>query len=299
MGLASHATQGSDVQSLVGQVHGIETHRLGRRTALRLGRGPRGKYVDIGFLMATWGFGFLVCWEYATPFWLAEVVVFGVPLLYLVWSSPAARAGLEPAFLVKAIVFCVVFFNYVGLRYQGWTAPSLMPLVFGVPVEQALWCVLAIPLVVALHQRFFAVPLDISPRKGVRPLVYGLFAGGLTVAVLPPLRAMMDGYVYLKIGLLIYPLIGILALRLGRDAWRGILGITAVFLVLNSAFEALALHYGFWSFSGQYVGWIELLGLRLPVEEAVFIITLCAPGIVVVHALRDNWKGIIRGRDAV
>lgn len=254
---------------------------------------PR-RYLDAGVLLAVWGAGFCICWVLAAPFWLADITVYGIPLAYLWITSPPVRAVLEPTFMLKAVVFCIVFFNYVGLRYEGWTAPSAMPLLFGVPTEQALWCVLAIPLVIGLHQRFFASPPRKPPLRGVRPLVYLLFVGGLALAFIPPLRVLMDGHVYLKIGLVIYPLIFVMTLGLGRSVLRGICGIAAVFFALNACFEALALHGKYWSFHGQYVAWVELFGQRVPLEEIVFIITFCAPGIVAVHALRDNWKGMIR-----
>lgn len=234
-----------------------------------------------------------LCWTAGAPFWLADVLIFVPPLAYLCLTHPPARAVIHLRFVVKAVVFCVVFFAFIGIRYGGWTAPSVLPRLFDtVPIEQVLWCVLAIPLTLAVNQRFFATNVQVPRSSWNRPLVQALFLGGLALAVIPPLRALMQGHVYLKIGLVIYPLLLVLAIRLHRGLARELIGTGIVFAIFNLGFELLAMKHGYWGYSGEYVGWVTVAGYRFPIEELLFIVLLSSPGIVAVHAMRWNWKGL-------
>jgi len=251
-----------------------------------------GLLTDALLLLAMTGVTFAICWILPTPFWIAEIAVYAPPLAYLIVRFEAVRASLDPRFLAKAITFCAVFYTYVGIQYQGWTGPSALPPLLGVPIEQATWGALVIPLSIAVAQRFFASPLIGSPLRQTRLIVYGLFVTGLALALIPSLRALMDGYVYLKIGLVLYPVIFLLALRLGRHLLHELVFTALTFFVLHLGFELLAMHHGYWGFHGEYVGWVQLAGYRIPLEELVFILLLSSPTAVAVHALRFGWKGL-------
>ncbi|HEX6152309.1 MAG TPA: hypothetical protein VFZ19_02200 [Solirubrobacterales bacterium] len=251
-----------------------------------------GLLLDAIALSGIVGLAFALCWAFPTPFWIAELTVYGIPLTYLLARSESVRAALDLRFLAKAIVFCAVFYTYVGLRYEGWTAPSQFPTIFGVPIEQAAWGALVIPLSIAVAQRFFASPLVGAPLPRTRQIIYVLFVLGLALAVIPPLRNLMAGYVYLKIGLVLYPVIFLLAIRLGRPFIRELFLTGLIFFALHLCFEMLAMHHGYWGFQGEYIGWVQIPGYRIPIEELVFILALSSPTAVAVHGLRSGWKGL-------
>jgi hypothetical protein len=241
--------------------------------------------------------GGVLCLMTKASFLAAELLVYAPPLVYLVARSEVVRGSLDLRFLAKATVFCAIFYTYVGVRYNGWTSPSALPRPLGVPVEQALWGAMVIPLSVAVNQRFFAKRRDGRPLARSRTLVYSLFLIGLAIAVIPPLRSLMDGFVYLKIGLIIYPLVFALAFRLGRSIWLEIVLTGLVFFIVHTGFELLAMRRDYWGFRGDYVGWVSLFHERIPLEELVFILALSSPCVVAVNALRCNWKQIpTRGR---
>jgi hypothetical protein len=249
---------------------------------------------DAGLVASTILVAGILSWTLGASFLVAEIIIYGPPLAYLCTRSATVREAIDMRFAVKAIAFCAIFYTYVGVRHEGWTGPSALPLVFGVPIEQALWGALVIPLSIAVNQHFFAMPTSKPPLHGSRTLVYSLFVGGLAIALIPPLRNLMDGYAYLKIGLVIYPLIFLLALRLDRSLLRELLLTAFVFFCIHLGFELLAMHQGYWGYRGEYVGWVSVAGSRFPLEELVFIIILSSPCVVAVHALRYNWKGVAR-----
>lgn len=72
-----------------------------------------------------------------------------------------------------------------------------------------------------------------------------------------------------------------------RRAFRTTLLAVPVLFV----FEIVGLHLGYWAFlSEEYVGWIQLLSYRFPLEELVFWIFLSAPAIAAYYELLCGCK---------
>lgn len=44
----------------------------------------------------------------------------------------------------------------------------------------------------------------------------------------------------------------------------------AFFFMVFLIYELTAIKLGQWHFQGQYIGWVELMGLRFPFEELLF-----------------------------
>ncbi len=232
-------------------------------------------------------------WLARIPWIVANPLILGVPLTLLVAGFPEARARLRLSFVVRYVVFVVVFFDYLCVRYGGWGGASAVPsLPGGVSVEQVTWTALFIPLALMTNEVFFSRPTAAVPRGYTRPILIGLFFGGFAVALVPPLHALVTGEVYLEIGLILYPPVFALALLVDRSIWREALGIACVFGVFNLAFELLALHLRYWTFEGRYLATVTLAGYRFPVEELTFLILLCAPAVVVTYSIYKNWKGM-------
>jgi hypothetical protein len=73
---------------------------------------------------------------------------------------------------------------------------------------------------------------------------------------------------------------------------RQALAIAVIFTPFVLGFELLALHHGYWSFPGEYVAEVAVLGQRFPLEELVFFVVLSAPAVVALYAVYKNWKGL-------
>lgn len=57
----------------------------------------------------------------------------------------------------------------------------------------------------------------------------------------------------------------------------------AFFFVLFFIYELIAVKLGQWYFPGQYVGWVELLGLRFPFEELLFWMGLSSFTVLAIY----------------
>lgn len=58
---------------------------------------------------------------------------------------------------------------------------------------------------------------------------------------------------------------------------------SAFFFALYLIYELTALELGQWYFPGQYVGWVELRGVRFPLEELFFWMILSAFTILALY----------------
>lgn len=227
------------------------------------------------------------------PWIYANLLILGVPLMYLLSRSPELRLRLRPSFILRYIAFVVIFFDYLCVRYGGWGGPSSVPSLPGnVTVEQVCWTALFIPLVLAVNETAFTRPSAARSRRYPRTVLQLVLLAGLLIALVPTFHPLVVGDVYLKIGLFLYPLVFILALSIDRSIWRESVQVALLFGVFNLAFELLALHLGYWTFHGSYIGMVDVFGYRFPLEELTFLVVLCAPAVVVAYSLYKNWKHI-------
>jgi hypothetical protein len=263
----------------------VSAHAVGTRT-------------DLALVVAWWAASIVVCWVAAVPWIVANPLILGVPLVYLLYRHAALRRRVRWTFIAKYVVFVSVFFDYLCVRYGGWGGSSSLPtLPGGVNVEQIVWTGLIIPLAIVVNEAFFATNRPAALRRYPRTILSVMFFAGFAFALVPPLRGVFEDYVYLKIGLCLYPIVFGLALTVNVAVWRELLIAIGVFGAFNLAFELLALQLGYWTFDGVYVGFVDVAGYRFPVEELVFLVLLCAPAVIATYSLYKNWKGLASGRD--
>jgi hypothetical protein len=234
---------------------------------------------------------FTILWWSGAPWWWANLLLLGAPTAYLFVRVPEARAAVRPWFVVKYTLYVSVFFNYLCVRYGAWAGPTSFPhLPGGVVVEQVVWCMLMILSVIAVHCAFFERGHQALPVRWPRTVLSLFFFAGFAIALVPAFQRPLRDYVYLKVGLVLYPLIFVVTALVGVGLLRALAPTMLVWAAFNFAFELLALHNGFWTFPGQYVGWVHVGDLRFPVEEAIFMVLLVAPAILATNSVYLNWK---------
>ena len=246
-----------------------------------------------GVVLALWFLASGVyCWKRNPPWILANSLLMGVPLGYLLLRSPRVRS-IRVKFVTKIIVFGDVTLLYLCERYGGWYASTALP--FRLPgaavVEEIQFTALYVPLVIAVNERFFADG-SLSPRKSMaRTVLLILLWFTVAVALIPPLHFFIRDYVYFKLWCLLYLVIPIAAWVSPRFIREG-LALCFVFAGLNLFFEILALKNNYWGFRGQYLSTVVTFGYRFPIEEFLFYVLLSAPAVSAVYTIYKNWRQI-------
>jgi len=272
----------------------VQTELPAGRAALSdLGTGLRTRKLVDATVLVTWSVAVgAILWLAEATWMIANVLLMVAPLVYILLRAPQVRTMIRWKFVLRFVLFITVFFDYLCVKYEAWGGPSLFPTVAGVNLEQVTWTALIILLALAVNEYFFSRQGAEPPSTVTRPILMAYFFTGLVIALVPPFNAWLADYTYLKIGLLLYPVMFVLVAIVIPSVLREVLLTGFVMSVFMLGFELLALHNGFWTFPGEYVGEVEILGYAFPVEEFVFMVCLCPAGVVATYALYKNWKSM-------
>ena|SRR3989344_3858529 len=211
------------------------------------------------------------------PSTLAFILFFlGIPSLFLIWRNPQ---NIQKA-LLGTLLIGVVFgfaFDFLFELNQVWAwsddARLMFPYkLFGVvSVDVIISYALGVFFTVLFYEYF--TDFDFSKHVS-RHYFYALIAGLLVDVVLlgifyiaPALLIISYAYFYLGIGMMI---LFLAVVFLHPTVLKRCLRIAPFFALMYVAFECVALSVGLWTFPGQYVGYIQILGNRFPIEELFF-----------------------------
>lgn len=252
------------------------------------------KLRDAAVLMSIFSLGAVACWQFGLPWVVANFLLLGFPLLYLLLTSEKARTRVRPKFTILFIVFAAAAFDYMCERYGGWAGPTVLPfkLPGGVTIEEIQWIAFFFPLTFAINEHFFATDIRTPPSRSAKLILKAFFYIFLLAVLLSSLLVNSFPYVYIWVGILLQPAFILLGLWVNKAILRELLWIGLVTGLLNLVFEFIALRHGYWEFPGTYIGNLSLFGFQFPVEELLFLILFSGPSIVSTYAIYKNWKQI-------
>lgn len=227
----------------------------------------------------------------------SSILFFGAPAIYL---SIRNYRKIIKTFLFAAVLgfLLSIITDYIMARTGGWNFPtSVFPRLFGgyVTVEQIIWIFLYIYFVVIFYETF--LDRDNS-SESVRPnlkylflITTAVFALFVLLYALKPNLLKID-YFYLRSGIIlaIIPLAAVLFSF--PNLYKKFSIAAAYFFFFSLIYELTGLALGHWEFLGknQYVGMVEVFGLRFPIEELFFWIILGAMGILAYYEFFDDDK---------
>jgi len=209
------------------------------------------------------------------------LLFFGVPATFLSY--------IKPKFIKKIALFSVVFgvplaiiIDYIMEVTRAWFTPKTVFgfLLFGnVMIEDIIFTVLYLYLVAMFYEVFLDKP---HKAKLADPKLKYLFIGSmvaLTVFIffyITNPRLLAIDFFYLKVGFVV-GVIPIILVLLKFPSWfDALLKTTVYFFYLAFLFEIVALLLGQWAFpaEAQFIGFVNILGIRFPMEELLFWILL-------------------------
>lgn len=252
------------------------------------------KLRDAAVLLTIFVIGTAWCWQFRQPWVVANVLLLGLPLAYLLLVSQKARTSVKPKFTALFIVLAIVGFDFMCEQFGGWSGPTVFPfkLPGGVTLEEVQWIIFYFPLTMSLNEHFFATQVKTPPNRIAKRVLKSFFYIALLAAVLCALLFEEIPFVYLWVGLILQPTFILFGIWVNRWIIREVLWIGIVTGFLNLIFEFLALRNNYWNFPGTYIGDVRMFGFEFPVEELLFLIIFSGPSIVATYAIYKNWKQI-------
>lgn len=214
------------------------------------------------------------------------LLFFGIPALYL---SIRGRQYVKSALVFSGIISlpAIVIVDYIAHLNEQWLIPSsVLPFrLFGfVTLEVIVWAFFQLYFTAIFYEYFFDKTVNRKLWTGrVRTLLafaIGIFTLFLGLLIFRP-QTFVIPYFYFFFGTfgILLPTLLYASLRPGLVG--KIAKVGAYFFYLALLYELTALSLGWWSFpSAQFIGWVEIIGIRFPFEEFFFWLVLFSAWIV-------------------
>jgi hypothetical protein len=235
-----------------------------------------------------------------TSFVTSTILYLAVPCLYLA-ALLDWKIGRTLWFSAILAVPMGIIMDYVMEITGGWVLEeSLFDYKFlgYVFLEQIAWLVLYVFFVAAFH-RLFGRSLLLREKR-IKPFKlrwlgywYGSMLGAFYLGWLIEPDALRIDYFYLKVGCVLEVLPLAYTLLRYPFLWRLFVLPTVYFLYVGLQYEFVALHLHHWSFpvEEQFLGMIDLYGLRFPLEELVFWMLIGAAVVISYYELFVSGDG--------
>jgi hypothetical protein len=229
-------------------------------------------------------------------FFLSIIFFLGIPAIYLSFRNKKfVIKSLIPSLIIACpLMILIEYFGHISLAWSF--PPSIFPFkIFGIVILEVLfWIFFNVYYVIIFYESF----LDHHITKRLwEPkfkyllitilaifIIFLFFAFNTTQTKIP--------YFYFLFGILLFGLpVGLQLANYShtKKVIVKILKASAYFFYLSFIYEILALRYGWWNFpSNDYIGWLEIFGVRFPLEEFIWWILLFAFAMLVYYEYFDD-----------
>jgi hypothetical protein len=217
--------------------------------------------------------------------------------IFLFYGLPGVWLSIRhPQKIQKSLIFSSFFIipaivlDALAIYNKTWHVPSMFPRIFGLAtVEDIIFVVFMIYTTVMFYEYFFdkGMQKTVSPKMKYLLFIilamFGLFLIGLNMSFL------RIPYFYFWAGVVLFLVPSVVFLTIKKDMIRKFVKTGAYFFGLTFLFEITSLHLEQWSFpSSEFVGYVTVMGLGFPLEEAIFWFVLCAVNVLVFFEVFDD-----------
>lgn len=227
----------------------------------------------------------------------ASMLLFlAAPVIYLSYRYPQFIKKIALFSFVTSIPISIVT-DYVMAKTDSWLLPHS---VFGslrlfnyATVDQAIWLFLYVYFVAIFYEVFLDQDIKekiVYPRlKFLAILMFSILGIFVIAYVFNPSILNID-YFYLKFGLIFVVLPIIVGLWRIPIVYQKIAMASSYFVMWSLIYELTALSLNQWFFpdKNQFIGFINILGIRFPIEEFIFWILLGAMTTLFYYELFDD-----------
>jgi hypothetical protein len=209
---------------------------------------------------------------FKAKFFLGTVLFLVIPSVYLSFK--------KKEFVLKAIIFSLVgllafiVIDYIAVTMGQWYFPHSIfgYRLFGVVAFEGVFWTFALTYLIVMYYEYF-LEKKCTPRlyyPGMKYVFIAFSAVLATFLIILNVNAslLQIPYFYLVFGI-IMGVIPIVSVRLRFPYLFTNFVKTAIYFVFFSlVWELVGVPLGHWSFPGtQFIGWVELFGVRFPFEE--------------------------------
>lgn len=231
-------------------------------------------------------------------FLTSTLLFYGTLAVYFSFRTPG---GIKRALIFTLIADIFSFFvaDYLAVSDLSWYVPTtIFPFrIYGIlAIEDFIWGILTAYTVLIVYEHF----VDKGSHKLVGSHLKTLVGILATIAGLFFLGGALNGsfikipYVYLLGGLfgILMPTVVILAVY--PKFIGSMIKVGTYFLIVNFLHELTALELHQWTFPGvHFLGWVEVIGHRFPLEEFVYFIFLTPVALLCYFEYFDDDRHVL------
>lgn len=251
------------------------------------------KKIDIIFLILSPIFATIISLVFKTTFLTSTLLYFGIPAVYLsLRNAHAIKKSLT--FSLFGGIIATLIIDYLAMINNSWFVPNtVFPIrLFSlVPIEDLIWGILLVYNIIMFYEHLLDKGKHDLKDTNLKYFISILIFFSIVFFLIYFIRRELFNisYFYIKAGIIIvlFPIISFLSFfprLLSKFVKTG-----AYFFAQAIMFELTGLKLNHWGFKGNnFIGWIEILKLRFPLEEFVFWMVLFSTCVLSYYEFFDD-----------
>lgn len=251
------------------------------------------KKIDIIFLILSPIFASVISLYFKTNFLISILLFFGIPGVYLSWRNFHA--------VKKSFVFSLLFGTFglfiidtYATASGSWFVPQSsfsIRLLGIVPIEDIIGGGLLIYNIIMFYEHFLDKGKhnlkDTNLKYFIVSLIFAFIFLFLTYLFKPSMLVIPFFYIKAGIVIVLFPIISFLSIfprLLSKFVKAG-----TYFLIVGILFKFTGVTLNQWNFYGNnFIGWINILNVRFPIEELFFYIILFSTCVLSYYEFFDD-----------
>ncbi len=209
------------------------------------------------------------------------ILFFGLPSAYLLYRKPNNLKKVTVISVILGLIWGFSF-DYIAELNNAWAwggnTGLFFPLTFFsvVSLDILIWYFLWIFSIVSFYEYFIEYDNSTKISKNAFPIaITGVVAAALVIVLGMFTDVLLFEHTYFWLGVVTLIPYTYVVIRQPKLFAKSLL-VAPYFFYLFLIFELTALYADLWSFSGQYIGMVSIMGLSFPVEEFFFWIMISA-----------------------
>jgi len=190
-----------------------------------------------------------------------------------------------------------LIFNIIASANKAWDEISSQLVfdyrIFGfMPADEPIWFFFWALFIISFYEHFYERDRKDRLSKRFKYIAIPTFMAVLaiiTVAILDKSKLLLNHAYFYSLAPAIIPIVYVVKNR--PNLIMKFIKTGVFFFMLFLIYELTAVKLGQWYFPGQYIGWVELMGLRFPFEELLFWMGLSSFIVLAIYeGFVDNGK---------